>query len=167
MARRLNSGSGIPGRLLALALLVLVGCGLIVGALAITSQDKATVSMVNRDHEKALTQVYRQAGQALEQGTARHRREQAQKRLVARFRPLPGGVSLTVLEQIASCESGGNPKAVSSNGLYHGKYQFHPDTWRSVGGAGLPSRAPEVEQDYRAAMLLARSGPGQWPVCGA
>ena len=71
------------------------------------------------------------------------------------------------LEQIASCESGGNPEIISSNGLYHGKYQFHPDTWRSVGGRGLPSEAPEVEQDYRAGLLLARSGPGQWPVCGA
>jgi hypothetical protein len=87
--------------------------------------------------------------------------------MLDRFRPLPGGVEMAQLEQIASCESGGDPEIISSNGLYHGKYQFHPDTWESVGGKGLPSDAPEVEQDYRAALLLDRSGPGQWPVCGA
>jgi hypothetical protein len=70
------------------------------------------------------------------------------------------------LAAIAQCESGGNPTAVSSNGMYHGKYQFSVATWAAVGGAGLPSRAPEAEQDKRAAMLYARSGPGQWPVCG-
>ena len=82
------------------------------------------------------------------------------------FGDLPGSVSRQTLEAIADCESGGDPRIVSSNGLYHGKYQFHPDTWESVGGKGLPSEAPEVEQDYRAALLYERSGPGQWPVCG-
>ena len=70
------------------------------------------------------------------------------------------------LAAIAQCESGGNPAAVSSNGMYHGKYQFSVATWAAVGGTGLPSRAPEAEQDMRAAMLYARSGPGQWPTCG-
>lgn len=103
----------------------------------------------------------------LEEDTRRHRAEQRRMRLVERFRPLPEGVTIERLEEIAECESGGDPKIISSSGLYHGKYQFHPDTWRSVGGKGLPSEAPEVEQDYRAGLLLARSGPGQWPVCGA
>ena len=71
------------------------------------------------------------------------------------------------LEAIAQCESGGDPTAVSSNGMYHGKYQFAVATWAAMGGSGLPSQAPEAEQDMRAAMLYARSGPGQWPVCGA
>ena len=70
------------------------------------------------------------------------------------------------LAAIAQCESGGDPTAVSSNGMYHGKYQFSVATWAAVGGAGLPSQASEAEQDMRAAMLYARSGPGQWPVCG-
>jgi hypothetical protein len=70
------------------------------------------------------------------------------------------------LAAIAQCESGGDPTAVSSNGMYHGKYQFSVATWAAVGGSGLPSQAPEAEQDMRAAMLYARSGPGQWPVCG-
>ena len=71
------------------------------------------------------------------------------------------------LEAIAQCESGGDPTAIGGGGLYRGKYQFSVGTWRSVGGAGDPAAATEAEQDRRAAMLLARSGAGQWPVCGA
>jgi hypothetical protein len=71
------------------------------------------------------------------------------------------------LEAIAQCESGGDPSAIGGGGLYRGKYQFSISTWQSVGGTGDPAAAPEAEQDRRAAILLARSGPGQWPVCGA
>jgi hypothetical protein len=71
------------------------------------------------------------------------------------------------LEAIAQCESGGDPTAVGGGGLYRGKYQFSVSTWQSVGGTGDPAAAPEAEQDRRAAILLARSGTGQWPVCGA
>ena len=70
------------------------------------------------------------------------------------------------LEAIAQCESGGDPTAVSADGMYHGKYQFSVATWAAMDGSGLPSQAPEAEQDMRAAMLYAQSGPGQWPVCG-
>jgi peptidoglycan endopeptidase LytE len=71
------------------------------------------------------------------------------------------------LEAIAMCESGGDPTAVSADGMYHGKYQFSVATWAAMGGSGLPSQAPEAEQDMRAAMLYAQSGPSQWPVCGS
>jgi Transglycosylase-like domain len=71
------------------------------------------------------------------------------------------------LQAIAQCESGGDPTAIGGGGLYRGKYQFSTSTWQSVGGTGDPAAAPEAEQDRRAAILLARSGPGQWPVCGA
>jgi uncharacterized protein YabE (DUF348 family) len=67
---------------------------------------------------------------------------------------------------LARCESGGNPTIVSSNGLYHGLYQFSVGTWKGVGGAGLPSQASADEQTARAKMLYNRSGAGQWPVCG-
>jgi hypothetical protein len=70
------------------------------------------------------------------------------------------------LQAIAACESGGNPQAVDSTGTYRGKYQFTTSTWQGVGGSGDPAAAPEAEQDRRAAMLYARSGSGQWPVCG-
>jgi hypothetical protein len=70
------------------------------------------------------------------------------------------------LERIAACESHGNPRAIGGGGAYRGKYQFSYGTWASVGGKGDPAAASESEQDRRAAMLLARSGPGHWPVCG-
>lgn len=76
------------------------------------------------------------------------------------------GVSMATLESIASCESGGNPAAVSSDGTYRGKYQFDYGTWESMGGSGDPAAAPESEQDYRAALLYASSGSSPWPICG-
>lgn len=68
------------------------------------------------------------------------------------------------LEAIAACESGGDPTTNTGNGFY-GKYQFTQSTWQSVGGTGNPANASEAEQNRRAAILYARSGPGQWPVC--
>jgi hypothetical protein len=94
------------------------------------------------------------------------RRAQQRKERRELFATLPGGVSIATLESIASCESGGDPTAVSSDGTYRGKYQFHPSTWEAVGGSGDPAAAPEAEQDYRAALLLSQSGSSPWPVCG-
>jgi peptidoglycan hydrolase-like protein with peptidoglycan-binding domain len=70
------------------------------------------------------------------------------------------------LQKIASCESSGNPSAVSPDGTYRGKYQFDYGTWASVGGHGDPAAAPAAEQDMRAQMLLDRAGTSPWPVCG-
>lgn len=70
------------------------------------------------------------------------------------------------LHAIARCESGGNPGAVSSNGLYRGLFQFDRGTWASVGGNGDPAQASREEQYRRAAMLYARAGAAPWPVCG-
>ena len=69
------------------------------------------------------------------------------------------------LQAIAACESGGDPTAIGGGGMYRGKYQFSMETWAAVGGSGDPAAAPEAEQDKRAALLYAQSGPGQWPVC--
>jgi hypothetical protein len=82
------------------------------------------------------------------------------------FAELPGGVTMATLESIASCESGGDPTAISSDGSYRGKYQFDYGTWESVGGSGDPAAAPEREQDYRAALLYSQSGSSPWPICG-
>ena len=76
------------------------------------------------------------------------------------------GVDQATLDSIASCESGGDPTAVDPSGTYRGKYQFDLQTWASVGGSGDPAAAPEAEQDYRAALLMSRSGSSPWPVCG-
>ena len=68
---------------------------------------------------------------------------------------------------LAQCESGGNPRAVSRNGLYYGLFQFSLGTWAAMGGSGLPSDASPEEQLQRAQALQARSGWGQWPACAA
>ena len=80
----------------------------------------------------------------------------------------PSGVRGSVratLARIAACESGGNPAAVSPGGRYRGKYQFSRATWRALGGTGDPAKAPEAEQDRRAAALLAARGTSPWPSC--
>ncbi|HET8863502.1 MAG TPA: transglycosylase family protein [Solirubrobacterales bacterium] len=94
------------------------------------------------------------------------RRARIEREREEAFASLPGGVSQSTLDAIASCESGGNPTAVSSDGSYRGKYQFSFETWASVGGSGDPAAAPEEEQDYRAALLYAQSGSSPWPICG-
>lgn len=94
------------------------------------------------------------------------RRARIEREREEAFATLPAGVSSATLEAIASCESGGNPTAVSADGSYRGKYQFSFETWASVGGSGDPAAAPEDEQDYRAALLYAQSGSSPWPVCG-
>ncbi|MGF1664089.1 MAG: ubiquitin-like domain-containing protein, partial [Kineosporiaceae bacterium] len=68
---------------------------------------------------------------------------------------------------LAQCESGGNPSIVSSNGLYHGLYQFDAGTWQSVGGSGVASDAPADEQTYRAKLLYQQRGDAPWPSCGS
>lgn len=78
-----------------------------------------------------------------------------------------GSVSIgdDVWNALAQCESGGNPRAVSSNGKYYGLFQFSLPTWQAMGGSGLPSDASPEEQLQRAQALQARSGWGQWPAC--
>jgi hypothetical protein len=115
---------------------------------------------VKRFHRAIRIHLHRiHAARRARQARLQRQREEA-------FASLPGGVSMATLESIASCESGGNPAAVSSDGSYRGKYQFSYGTWASVGGSGDPAAAPEQEQDYRAALLYAGSGSSPWPVCG-
>jgi transglycosylase-like protein len=92
--------------------------------------------------------------------------EPAGRSAAAPAEPPPPASASAVLAEIARCESGGDPRAVSGGGRYRGKYQFDRRTWRSVGGRGDPARAPEEEQDRRAAALLRARGTAPWPVCG-
>ncbi|MBO9533263.1 MAG: transglycosylase family protein [Solirubrobacteraceae bacterium] len=71
-----------------------------------------------------------------------------------------------LLDKIAQCESKGDPRAISANGKFRGKYQFDVSTWKAVGGSGDPAAATEDEQDQRAAILLRQRGTAPWPVCG-
>ena len=70
-----------------------------------------------------------------------------------------------VLRRIAKCESGGNPRAVSPDGRYRGKYQFDRATWRAYGGSGDPAAAPESVQDRIALKLYRARGTAPWPSC--
>ena len=114
------------------------------------------------DRFQRLVETIAQDIRAEERAAARKREREREEE----FAVLPGGVSLSTLEAIASCESGGDPTIVSSDGTYRGKYQFDYGTWESMGGTGDPAAAPEAEQDYRAALLYAQSGSSPWPVCG-
>lgn len=87
--------------------------------------------------------------------------------LVGTRAPAPAGApgaGSSVWDRLAQCESNGNWQANTGNG-YYGGLQFHPQTWRSVGGSGLPHQASKAEQINRAQILKARSGWGQWPAC--
>lgn len=77
-------------------------------------------------------------------------------------RPDPGAGAWAALR---NCESGGNYGTNTGNGFY-GAYQFDLQTWRSMGGSGLPSAAPDWEQDARAKVLYQTRGSQPWPVCG-
>ena len=70
-----------------------------------------------------------------------------------------------VLAEIARCESGGDPTAVSPSGAYRGKYQFSQATWESLGGSGDPAEADEHVQDVYAAGLYRQRGLAPWPAC--
>jgi hypothetical protein len=70
-----------------------------------------------------------------------------------------------VLKRIAQCESGGNPRAVSRDGRYRGKFQFDMATWRSLGGKGDPARASEAQQDRLALKLYRQRGTAPWANC--
>jgi hypothetical protein len=109
---------------------------------------------------------YRHLAEAIEHRVKIEYHAALRHALYEKYAHLPGGVSIETLESIAACESGGDPRIVSSDGSYRGKYQFDFGTWESVGGHGDPAAAPEIEQDYRAALLYSRSGSSPWPVCG-
>ena len=70
-----------------------------------------------------------------------------------------------VLRRIAICESGGNPRAVSRDGRYRGKFQFSRETWKGLGGRGDPARAPEWLQDRLALKLYRQRGTAPWGAC--
>ncbi len=80
-----------------------------------------------------------------------------------RYSPTADGLNWAALAQ---CESGGNPRSVSSNGEFRGLYQFTLGTWHNVGGSGDPIDASSNEQTYRAQILYREEGDSPWPTCG-
>jgi hypothetical protein len=81
----------------------------------------------------------------------------------ARRTPVAGG---DVWAALANCESHGNTAAVGGGGRYYGAFQFSLSTWHSLGYGGSPTEAPYDVQREAAQRLVARSGWGQFPVCG-
>jgi len=72
-----------------------------------------------------------------------------------------------VLREIAECESGGDPTAVSADGRYRGKFQFDHATWKAAGGRGSdPAKASEAHQDRIALRVYRDRGTDPWPACG-
>jgi len=79
-----------------------------------------------------------------------------------------GGSLSERLDALAQCESGGNPRAFNPAGPWYGAFQFHPDTWRNMGGGPGDIRNYSYgEQKAVAARLVAAAGWGQWPSCAA
>jgi hypothetical protein len=68
----------------------------------------------------------------------------------------------------SECESGGDPDAIGSGGLYRGAFQFTRSTWaaspKSPGGD--PIAFPYRTQAVVAVLLKHRDGSQHWPVCG-
>jgi hypothetical protein len=96
--------------------------------------------------------------------SVRHPRRRSRRRPAARS----GGLENLprVLIRIARCESGGNPRAVSRDGRYRGKYQFTRSTWKAWGGRTKdPARASEAHQDRVALKLYRARGTAPWPSC--
>lgn len=72
-------------------------------------------------------------------------------------------------DSIARCESGNNPRIVSSNGLYGGLYQIaRTSSWPAYGGtvyAPYPEMATPAQQLEIAQRIQVDQGWGAWPVC--
>ena len=69
------------------------------------------------------------------------------------------------LDRIAWCETRRRWHLASGNG-YYGGLQFDLATWQSVGGHRYPHEQNELNQKYRAVLLIRRRGYGPWPLCG-
>lgn len=75
--------------------------------------------------------------------------------------------STTTWDKVADCESSGNWAINTGNG-YFGGLQFTQSTWEAYGGTRYAPRADKAtraQQILVAEAVLARQGPGAWPVC--
>jgi hypothetical protein len=69
-------------------------------------------------------------------------------------------------DRVSKCESGNNPRSVSSTGKFRGAFQFSLATWHEIGYKGDPIDYSYEYQKSAAKKLYAQSGRGQWPECG-
>lgn len=73
----------------------------------------------------------------------------------------PAGANENDWYRLKMCESGNNYRINTGNG-YYGAYQFDLQTWRGVGGTGLPSNASPHTQDLLARKLYRERGWAPW-----
>ncbi|MCU1691322.1 MAG: hypothetical protein JWM64_413 [Frankiales bacterium] len=135
------------------------------------SRYRGTEAVAVAGREGALERTYGDLGSAGRVLLREERVREPQTRVVAvgtKPRPVAartyGGLDWAALAQ---CESGGNPRAVSSSGKFRGLYQFSLSTWRSVGGSGDPIEHDRDAQTSRAYALYQRDGRAPWPECGS
>jgi hypothetical protein len=129
--------------------------------------DETVAELVERVDELQATieqseHVIDLAAEQIERAEVELSAAQAAFRHNASGRPDPGEGAW---ERLRFCESGGVYTTNTRNGFY-GAYQFDLQTWRSMGGIGLPSAAPYWEQDLRAKALYQARGAQPWPICG-
>ena len=92
---------------------------------------------------------------------ARLRRERREA-----FAALPGGVSMSTLESIAACESGGDPTAVSSDGAIGANTSS--TTAPGNRSVAVATRRPPPRRSRTTARrcLLRSPARSPWPICG-
>ena len=83
-----------------------------------------------------------------------------------------GGSLYEKLDDIATCESGRNPRAFNPEGPWYGAFQFRFDTWQSHGGGGnrgqdILDHNYEQQREIAANLARARGFAGSWPTCAA
>jgi hypothetical protein len=76
------------------------------------------------------------------------------------------------LDNIATCESGQNPRAYNPDGPWYGAFQFRFDTWQSYGGGGhrgqdIFNYSYQEQREVAANLAQARGFAGSWPTCAA
>lgn len=70
-------------------------------------------------------------------------------------------------DRVAACESGNNWAIHTGNG-FEGGLQFSPGTWNSYRDPSDPPHAYMADRETQikvAERVLAKQGPGAWPVC--
>ena len=76
-----------------------------------------------------------------------------------------------VWQALAQCESGGNPRIVSANGMYKGLYQFSDQTWIAIGGGKYAPTAdqasPEAQTEMAQKLVSQYGFASQFPACSA
>ncbi|MFJ8589675.1 transglycosylase family protein [Streptomyces sp. NPDC093595] len=88
--------------------------------------------------------------------------------ITAYFAASARAASVDVWDRVAQCESNSEWGINTGNG-YYGGLQFAATTWQEFGGnqyASTADKASKEQQIEIAERVLAKQGPGAWPVCG-